>query len=283
MKSISACFLFGLLIFSAVRAWLDYAHAAPMRGQVRLFQRGWEGKHRTREYDFGSCRYTVVDRDPLLDKLWGLFGADAPELKGLVEGDRVTLWALLASGRATPVLRMPIVTTIVPLLYLVLLLADRRLPVAKAPRRTVVRLRPDGSTEARQERHRCLGCIFLDTLLALGAFGALVLLGWGIVAPFLEGEHTLREGAAFVTVVLLLAPALTVVRLWEPVPSVRWSESTVWIHGVAFKRSDIREVVLRNDILEIHREGPRWKRYFAKEAAWTGAQLEKLGFAVSET
>jgi len=76
---------------------------------------------------------------------------------------------------------------------------------------------------------------------------------------------------------------IAVARRLEPLPSVRWNESTVWIQGVQFQRSDIREVVLRNGILEIHREGPRWKRYFAKEAAWTGAQLEKLGFAVSET
>lgn len=280
MKTISTVFLFGLLLFNAGRAWLDYASAVPMPGQVQLFQSRWDGKNRSREYDFGICRYTVVERNPLLAKIWGFFGAGAPELNGVVEGDRVTLWALLASGRATPVLRMPIWTTIVPLLYLLLVFVDPRLPPAKAPHGTLVRIRPDGSTEVRQVRHRCLGCIFLDTLLAVLLFGALILIAYGMVAPFLEGESTLREGLAFVAGVLLLAPVMTVVGLLEPAPSVRWNEATVWIHGVPFKRSAIRQVVLRNDILEIHREGSRWKRSFVQEAAWTGAQLEKLGYEI---
>jgi len=277
MKTISACFLLALLSVTAVRSWLDYACSVPIPGQVRLLGRGREGEHRTREYDFGSCRYTAVDRDALLERFLGLFGAGAPELDGIAEGDRVTLWASMISGRQTPVLRMPIVTAILPFIFLLLLLADRRPPVTEAPPGTVGRTLPDGSTEVRQDRHRCLGCLFLETLRVLRVFGALLLVGWGLVAPFLDGEQSLREGLAFVTVALLLAPVIAVIRRWEPVPTVRWNDSTVWIHGVAFKRSDIRQVVLRNGLLEIHREGSRWKRYFREEAAWIGAQLEKLG------
>jgi hypothetical protein len=283
MRTISAGFLFALLSVCAARAWLDYASAVPIPGQVSTLHRGREGARRTREYDFGSCRYTVVDRDALLERFLGLFGAGAPELRGVVEGDRVPLWTSLVSGRATPVRRLPIVTTLVPLVYLLLLFAERRTPVARVPWPTVARTRPDGSTEVRQDRHRCLGCIFLETALVMGVFGALVLVAWGLIAPFLEGEQSLREGLAFVTVAVLLVPVITVVRRLEPVPTVRWNESTVWIQGVSFPRSGIREVVMRNGILEIHREGSRWKRSFAQEASWIGAQLEKLGFVVRET
>jgi hypothetical protein len=276
MKSIAASLLFFLLLFISLRAWMDYACAVPVPGKVERYQSRWNGKHREREYEFGNCRYTVVERDRFLGRFLGFFGADAPELDGVREGDRVTLW-LPASGGATPVLRMPIGTTIVPFLLLLLLLADRGKPVVAAPPRTVSRVRPDGSTEAWQDRHRCLGCIFLDNLTALVAFGALILIGLGVFAPFLEGESTMRQGLAFASVVLVLAPIFTLVQRVEPVPSVRWNESTVWIHGVAFQRSAIREVVLRNGILEIRREGSRWKRSFIHEADWAAAQLEKLG------
>lgn len=282
MRTISAFLLLGLLLFGACRAWLDFASAVPMPGQVQSLHRGWQGENRFREYDFGTCRYTVVEYDPLLAGYLGFFGADAPELSGIAEGDRVPLWALPASGRATPVLRMPIATTIVPLLFLALLLAERRSPAPKATTHTTFRVQLDGSTEVRREQHRCLGCIFIDTAVPMAIFASLLLIAWAIAAPFLEGEATLREGLAFATVVLLAAPVFSLIFLNAPVPSVRWNDSTVWIHGVPFQRSAIRKVLLRNGILEIHREGSRWKRSFAKEAAWTAGQLEKLGI-VPET
>jgi hypothetical protein len=194
MRTISTWILFGLLAFTAGQSWLDYVSSVPMPGQVRSIHRGWQGEHRTRDYDFGDCRYEVVERDPVLAMLLRAVGACTPELEGVTEGDRVTLWTSLASGRATPALRMPIVTTIVPLLYLALLLIDRRLSPA--------------TREARP--HRCLGCIFLDWLLLLGIFAALILIGYGLVAPLLQGEHTLREGLMFAAMILLLAPVIAV-------------------------------------------------------------------------
>ena len=277
MKTISTVLLFALLSATALRAWFDFVFSFQSPGQVVSLHRGREGEHRTREYDLGISRYTVVDRDPCLEKLLGFFGAGAPELNGVAEGGRVTLWVSGATGRATPVRRMPLVTTIVPLLFLALLLAERRIPGTTLRPETVVQSRSDGSTEVRQDRHRCLGCTFLETLLIFAVFGALVLIGYGLAAPFLDGETTLREGLAFVALFLGATPVIAVVRRLEPPPSVRWNESTVWIHGVPFQRSAIRSVVLRNGILEIHREGSRWKRCFAREATWVGERLEKLG------
>jgi hypothetical protein len=195
MKTIAAWFLFGLLTFTAARSWLDYVSSVPMPGQVQSVRRGWQGEHRTRDYDFGVCRYEVVDRDPALGTLLELAGAGTPELDGVLEGNRVTLWTSLASGRATPALRMPIVTTILPLLYVALLLVDRGVPV---PNRGV-----------RRVPHLCLGCIFLECLLLLGIFAGLILIGYGLVAPLLEGEHTLREGLVFPAIILLLSPVIT--------------------------------------------------------------------------
>jgi hypothetical protein len=280
MKTISALFLFFLLTFMALRSWMDYAWTVAIPGKVESVQSRWDGKKREREYDFGICRYTVVEHDPVLARFWGFFGAGAPELDGVVEGDRVSLWAMMISGRATPVRRRPIVTAIVPLLLLLLLLVDRREPSPEPPPRTVTRVRPDGSTEVRQDRHRCLGCIFLDTFLAVLAFGALLLIGYGMFAPFLDGESSLREGLSFISIFVLATPLFALVRRLDPVPSVRWNDSTVWIHGVKFQRSDLRAVVMRNGSLEIHRAGSRRKPYFRQEASWTAAQLEKVGVAL---
>lgn len=280
MKTISTWLLFGLLSFTALRSWFDYLFSLQMPAQVRSIHRGRAGKLRTREFDFGICRYTVIDRDPYLEKLFALVGARAPELDDVAEGDRVMLQVSGATGHATPVPRMPIVTTIVPLLFLALCLAGRRPPSTKPRPQTVVRSCSDGSTEVRLERHRCLGCTFLETLLVLGAFGSLLLMGYGLAAPFLEGEPTLREGTAFVMVVLLLAPLIAVIRRLAPVPSVRWNESTVWIHGMKFRRAEIRRIILDKGALVIHGSGSRGKRCFAQESSWIGAQLERLGYVV---
>jgi hypothetical protein len=226
MKTISTFFLLALLTFMALRSWMDYTCTVPIPGKVGSVQSRWDGKKREREYDFGICRYTVVEHDPVFARFWGFFGAGAPELDGVVEGDRVPLWATIISGRATPVRRMPIVTTIVPLLLLLLLLVDRGEPRPEAPPRTVTRVRPDGSTEVGQDRHRCLGCIFLDTFLAVVVFGALLLIGYGLFAPFLEGESTLREGLSLVTVAVLATPLIALALRLEPVRGSR--KSTAW-------------------------------------------------------
>jgi len=49
---------------------------------------------------------------------------------------------------------------------------------------------------------------------------------------------------------------------------------------VAYKRSAIRKFILRKGILWIDHQGSRWKRGFSREASWTAAQLEKVGYSL---
>jgi len=83
---------------------------------------------------------------------------------------------------------------------------------------------------------------------------------------------------------VLLVPLFAVILLLEKGPSVRWNESTVWIHGVKFDRTRIRRVALRplngDVVLEIRRDGSRWSRCFVRESVWMAGVLETLGYGI---
>ena len=279
----------GLLTVSTWNAavdWVDHAASVPVPCRLESLTRGSDGKNRTRIYNFGITQFTVVER-PQRSAAWlsGLFGADAPEVKDLAVGDVATLWLLPIRNRLTPAPRMPLATTAVALLYLGLLLLLGRPPAEERELpRGIVRTLKDGSTEVRQDRHRCLYCSFFQALLLAPLFAVLMLMTVGVFVPFFGGEIVLREGLAMVAAIVFLTPVFALLSAVEPGPSVRWNDSTLWIHGVKFSRSALRRIVLRplngSAVLDVHHDGSRRRRPFAKEALWMAGVLEQQGYDV---
>jgi hypothetical protein len=277
--------LLGLTIWNATEGWLDYALAAPIPATIRNVSHGWDEGNRTHTVDFGICRESVVEyRYAFLARLMRMVGLDAAELREKRVGETATVWILPISGQVTARLRMPLAITAVPLVYLLVILVPALRRVDKPIPNAILRRRRDGSTEARQDRHRCIGCRFFESLLVVPLFAALVLLTEGLLAPFFGGELKLREALALVLYPVVLVPLFMLL----PDVSVRWNDSTVWIQGVRFPRSAIRSVVLRpkggDVVLDIHHDGSRWPKTFALEPLWLAAVLKKLGYgAVPET